>query len=169
MQFLYAIINFLILAVLLWLFGRKTVSSIFSTRMERINEELDETERIENTDSTLPALPDFSEQATETISENLQAKLNAIETDYHCQIEHIHQQRDAMVAELQYEAISEQKLKLFEKVKNRVVELLHTEPYAGQFKAKLYDMADEILEEIEITPGDMAYIRESDVLYVTLT
>ena len=42
MRFVYAIINLLILAGLIYLFGRKTIGKIFRSRRERIARELDE-------------------------------------------------------------------------------------------------------------------------------
>ena len=42
MQFIYALINFLILAALIWLLGRKMIASIFKKRLDKINSELDE-------------------------------------------------------------------------------------------------------------------------------
>ena len=56
MKFLYVIINFIILLLILFFAGRKTVKKIFGTRRERIIRELDEAEAIENT-----PLPVFSE------------------------------------------------------------------------------------------------------------
>ena len=35
MQFIYAIINFLILAALIWLLGRKMIASIFKKRLDK--------------------------------------------------------------------------------------------------------------------------------------
>ena len=57
LEFFYAIINFLILAALLWLFGRRAVADIFRTRRERIDAELDEAERIEAEQIVLPEIP----------------------------------------------------------------------------------------------------------------
>ena len=48
MEIQYVIINFLILAAILYFAGRKTVKKIFGTRLERISAELDEAEKIEN-------------------------------------------------------------------------------------------------------------------------
>ena len=54
MQFIYAIINFLILAALIWLLGRKMIASIFKKRLDKINSELDEAEEIEKTEYVAP-------------------------------------------------------------------------------------------------------------------
>ena len=45
MEFVYALINFILLFGLLWLVGRKAIANIFGKRLERINSELDEAEK----------------------------------------------------------------------------------------------------------------------------
>ena len=47
MRLLYALINFLILALGLWLVGRKSVLKRFAQRREQIGRELDEAEALE--------------------------------------------------------------------------------------------------------------------------
>lgn len=64
MQFIYALINFLILAALIWLLGRKMIASIFKKRLDKINSELDEAEEIEKTEYVAPILPDVPLAAT---------------------------------------------------------------------------------------------------------
>ena len=58
MEIQYVIINFIILAVILFLFGRKMVKSIFKTRFERINRELDEAEEADAKELILRLLSD---------------------------------------------------------------------------------------------------------------
>ena len=57
----------------------------------------------------------------------------------------------------------------YKKVRERIIELLGTEPYHTELHEKLIGMADKILERIKLTPGDIAYLNNHDVLYVTLT
>ena len=57
MEIQYVIINFLILAAILVVAGRKTVKRIFGDRRKKILSELDEADRIENT-----PLPVFTEE-----------------------------------------------------------------------------------------------------------
>ena len=45
MHLLYALINVLLLAGIIWIFGRKQIVAIFRSRRERINAALDEAER----------------------------------------------------------------------------------------------------------------------------
>ena len=46
MDFVYALINFILLALIIFLLGRKSVRRMFSERRERINAELDEAEAL---------------------------------------------------------------------------------------------------------------------------
>ena len=55
MQFVYSIINFLILAAILFFAGRKTVVNLFRSRRERIDRALNEAERIESEQPEIPA------------------------------------------------------------------------------------------------------------------
>ena len=56
MEIQYVIINFLILAAILVIFGRKTAISIFKNRYDKLNRELDEAEEILS--SSAPDLPE---------------------------------------------------------------------------------------------------------------
>ena len=47
MEFLYAVINFLILAALIFLFGRKPIGSMMENRRKKIQDELDAAEAAE--------------------------------------------------------------------------------------------------------------------------
>ena len=64
MHFIYSLINFLILAAILWIFARKLIFSIFTDRAERLNRELDEAERIEAEDYPVPVFPEEHEVRT---------------------------------------------------------------------------------------------------------
>ena len=74
MIFVYSLINFLILAAVILLFGRKTIVSIFRSRRERIGRELDEAQRIENSEPSLPGIPaSFSDALPESVEAQLRA------------------------------------------------------------------------------------------------
>ena len=68
-----------------------------------------------------------------------------------------------------YDVVSVKRAELIKKVRERIIELLGTEPYHTELHEKLIGMADKILERIKLTPGDIAYLNNHDVLYVTLT
>ncbi len=169
MQFLYAIINFLILAGLLWLFGRKMIGSIFKNRLDRINRELDEAEQIEKIQFESPSLPDIPMTADKGVNDSIRAKLDEIEEDSAARVNRIKKHADAEILEMCYEVVSAEKKELVENIKRRASELIHTEPYKTTLYNKQYRLADMILSRIKLTPGDIAYLNNHDVLYVTLT
>ena len=169
MQFIYAIINFLILAALIWLLGRKMIASIFKKRLDKINSELDEAEEIEKTEYVAPILPDVPLVADENIGKTARKKLDAIKLSRDEEIANIEKHCDAVILEMCYDVVSVKRAELIKKVRERIIELLGTEPYHTELHEKLIGMADKILERIKLTPGDIAYLNNHDVLYVTLT
>ena len=72
MQFVYSLINFLILAAILFVFGRKTVLNLFRSRRERIDAALTRAEQIENEPAEIPELPDsFSDALPRSVTEEI--------------------------------------------------------------------------------------------------
>ena len=70
LHFVYTLVNFLILAAILYFAGRKTVVHIFRSRRERIDRALDEAERIENEQPVLPEIPEsFSDTLPQAVTE----------------------------------------------------------------------------------------------------
>ena len=169
MQFIYALINCLILAALIWLLGRKMIASIFKKRLDKINSELDEAEKIEKTEYVAPILPDVPLVADENIDKTARKKLDAIKLSRDEEIANIEKHCDAEILEMCYDVVSVKRAELIKKVRERIIELLGTEPYHTELHEKLIGMADKILERIKLTPGDIAYLNNHDVLYVTLT
>lgn len=163
MEIQYVIINFLILAAILIIAGRKTVKRIFGGRLERINRELDEAEELEN----MP-LPEF----TETVPENNFSDLpQEIEEEKHYaekKLQAIHLFGERECRELHRLMVDKAKKELMEDFRKTVKELFLTEPYHSKIREKEESIIDRILAEITLTPGDMAYLKRHDVLYVTL-
>lgn len=169
MQFLYALINFLILAFLVWLLGRKMIASIFQKRLEKINKELDEAEEIERTEYESPDLPDIPLKTDGEITKVAEKKIEAIEHSKEERIDNIKKHCDAEILEMCYDIVSGKRGELIVKVRDRIASLLASEPYHTELHERLIGMADKILECIKLTPGDIAYLNNHDVLYVTLT
>ena len=164
MEIQYVIINFIILLAILVLAGRKTVKRIFGGRLERINKELDEAEAIENTDlpvfEALPEEPfdeDFSEEIIKAKALT-EEKINSIKAFGEREHNEIHR---VMIENARKE--------LFSVLKENVATLFSYEKYAKEIKELDGQVLDAILSEISLTPGDMAYLKHHDVLYVTLT
>ena len=164
MEIQYVIINFIILLLLLFLVGRKTVKKIFSSRYERINRELDEAEQT-NTLEMPVYTPLESDKAEPDMTEEVVRARKTVD-------EKIAQIRDYGVrehSEIHRNMIESARKELFSIMKENVINLFSYEKYKAEIKALDSTVIDAILEKIKLTPGDMAYLRHHDVLYVTLT
>ncbi|MBQ8766915.1 MAG: F0F1 ATP synthase subunit alpha [Clostridia bacterium] len=166
MEIVYAIINFLILIALIVLFGRKMILSIFRTRREKIEAELNEAEEIEKT-----SLPTF-EEASVVVSES---DLNLENAVREAQLEADHKIRKIQTFgarechEVHREMIEKARKGLMGAMRVNVTEVFSKEPYLSSLRNEEDEIIDLILEQIQLTPGDMAYLKRHDVLYVTLT
>ncbi|MBE6795615.1 MAG: F0F1 ATP synthase subunit alpha [Ruminococcaceae bacterium] len=163
MEIQYVIINFIILAIILFLFGRKKIRSIFNSRFERINRELDEVEATEKI-----AMPVFEEYQHEEYDENSAEETiiaRAVLDEKIAQIEefsgHIHR-------EIHREMIEDARKELFSIMRENVVKLFSYEKYQKEIRDLDTNIIDAILPQIKLTPGDTAYLKHHDVLYVTL-
>ncbi len=166
MQFLYASINFLMLVGLIVLFGRKTIVKIFKSRRERINQALSEAESIEKTEYTPPVVPSVADFCVEIVGDK---EIAAVEQHAALEAEEMHRQTVSALANIERESVDNAKTDLIATLSARVSELLSAEPYLSTLRSLEPTFARRILEKIEITPGDMAYLKTHDVLYVTLT
>lgn len=163
MEIWYALINFLILAAIVFLAGRKIIARIFSGRRERINKELDEAEReddiappVDISDIELPeddtakkasAIRAAAEASLQQNFEEERDELEMLRLDMLCRA------RDSVVDAL------------CEKAKEKFAKLAQTE----EFKQRERAIANVIYERMELTAGDLAYLLHHNVLYVTLT
>ena len=163
MEIQYVIINFLILVAILIIFGRKTIKKIFNSRYEKIENELRETEEIEN----LPGVvfEELSDAEIEIDSEELD-ELKATTADKISQIEAFGQRE---CREIHRDMILKARKKVFADFKREVATVFRTEPYLSNMRLKEEDMIKKILSMVKLTPGDLTYLKHHDVLYVTLT
>ena len=164
MEIQYVIINFIILLVILVVAGRKTVKRIFGDRLEKINKELDEAEKLEKMGMPVfEALPEepFNEDLSEEIAKTKalsEEKLNSIKAFGEREHSEIHR---VMIENARKE--------LFSVLKDNVIRLFSYEKYAKEIKDLDEQVIDAILADISLTDGDMAYLKHHDVLYVTVT
>ena len=164
MEIQYIIINFCILALLIFLFCRKFIFKLFNSRRERIYRELSEAERIEAIEP--PKAPElnfeneFSLNNAEIEAEHRLAKekLQQIEAFGERECHEIHRIM-----------IEKTKDKFFGIMHKKVEEVFATEPFMSEMRQKEHTIVNDILGMIKLTPGDMAYLKHHDVLYVTLT
>ena len=164
MQIQYVIINFIILLVILVLAGRKTVKRIFGGRLEKINEELDKAEEIERLE--MPVFESVSEESSEDV---LNEETLKIKTQTEEKIASIKAFGEREYSEIHRQMIEDARKELFSVMKENVINLFSYEKYANEIKSLDSQVIDAILSRICLTPGDMAYLKHHDVLYVTLT
>ena len=166
MEIQYAIINFLILVGIIVIFGKKMILGIFRTRRERIENELNEAEEIEKT-----SFPTF-EEVSFTVPENDLNKNPAVleaRRDAQHKIRQIQTFGARECHEVHREMIEKARKGLVGAMHINLIELFKAEPYHSAIRKEENEIIDLILDQIELTPGDMAYLRRHDVLYVTLT
>ena len=164
MQIQYVIINFIILLVILVLAGRKTVKRIFGGRLENINRELDEAEEIEKLE-----MPVFESVAEESSEDVLDEEILKIKTQTEEKIASINAFGEREYSEIHRQMIEDARKELFSVMKENVIKLFSYEKYADEIRSLDGQVIDAILSKICLTPGDMAYLKHHDVLYVTLT
>ncbi|MBQ6863051.1 MAG: F0F1 ATP synthase subunit alpha [Clostridia bacterium] len=164
MEIQYVIINFIILAIILFLFGRKKIRSIFNSRFERINRELDEAEATEKI-----AMPVFEEYQHEEYDENSAEDTIIARAVFDEKIAQIEEFSGHIHREIHREMIEDARKELFSIMRENVVKLFSYEKYQKEIRNLDTNIIDAILPQIKLTPGDMAYLKHHDVLYVTLT
>jgi F-type H+-transporting ATPase subunit alpha len=169
MHFLYALVNFLILGLGLWLVGRRSVLPRFAQRRKDISKALDEAEALEaaaleeqpetETKKEPDALPEEPEDGgLEVLRQTLESEKALAEQVHARELEVLRQEamgtaRDQAVRALCLELGAH----------------LTREPQVSRIRALEPMLAQKVLENIRITPGDMCYLMHHDVLYVTLT
>ena len=164
MEIQYVIINFLILAVLLFLVGRKTVKRIFGGRYEKINKDLDRAEEIEK----MP-VPVLREPSAEAFAVDCSEDIQKAESLVAEKIASVEAFREREKSEIHRVMIEDARKELFSVMKEKAITLFSNEKYLNEIKELDRQVVDEILRRITLTPGDMAYLEHHDVLYVTLT
>ena len=164
MEIQYVIINFLILAAVIVLVGRKTVKRLFGGRYERINSELDRAEEIERI--PVPELVEPSEEAFAVDCSEEIKKAQSLVTEKIASIEAFGEREKSEVHRVM---IEDARKELFSVMKENVINLFSYEKYQNEIKALDRQVIDEILSKIALTPGDMSYLKQHEVLYVTLT
>ena len=165
MEILYAVINFLILAVIVVLIGRKSITKKFEARIKRINEELDEAEKIEN------CIPDVStpEISVKSADDIARPDIQEIIKNSELERQNIAKDGENERLELRREFLFDVHNKTVDKIINDAKQLFQKEPYSSMLREKEAKLVDAILAKITLLPGDIAYLKTHDILYVTLT
>ena len=161
MHFVYVIINVAILAAGLFLVARKSVVGMLRARREKLGAELDEAER----SLALPELPP-EQPADRTL---LDAELDNVLREG----EEALREQDRLLERAKTDRRREMLLQTRETAIDRIMEsmtaYMQSEEYRQAIRVRKPLAVERILSRIHTTPGDMAYLTRSGVLYVTLT
>ncbi len=158
------IINFLILVALIFIFFRKTIVNLFVGRRSKILTELENAETLEREISEEPK--PYTEK--EIILPDISAELEAIQSEADSVVALIGQEIAEECTELRREMIASAENEAIEKIKARATEIFQSEAYVKALRAKEERILELILEKACLTPGDIAYIKHHNVLYITL-
>ena len=164
MHIQYVIINFLILALILFLFARKMISRIFKTRYDRVKGEFDEIDEANGIEP--PAPIEFVPQEEDPSTSKEVESAKAAKEEKLAQIKDYENRERHMLHE---KMIKVSRKDLLNVMKNNVETLFSSEPYHSAIRAHEPELIDTILSMIKLTPGDKNYLRQHGVLYVTLT
>ena len=161
MRFVYAVINLLILAGLIYLVGRKSIVKIFRSRREKITRELDEAET-PFAPEPLPEMPAPDDTA-------LKSELAAAEKDGKAALAELDTQYEADAADQRREMLFTTRAQIIEQVLTLAEQHMRSAEYQASKLARQNAAVEQILAQIHLTPGDVSYISRKGVLYVTLT
>lgn len=163
-RFIYALINFIILAAIVFVVFRKLIVRIFRTRREQINKDLDEAEAALAMKEPEP-LTD-TEVTVEGPSDGRIAALYAeASTEHNRRMDEM----EVRLSTLRRDMLDRTKKAALEKLRLDTCALMAKEENAALFRRHERNIAHRILSLIKLTPGDITYLTHHDVLYVTLT
>ena len=177
MQVLYSVINFILLVAIIWIFGKKAIMGIFSSRREKIENGLADAEsagRIEEEKRAAieEAARNLSASETETAKRLEQAASKYAKTlneQADKEISVINADLEESLKSMKFDMLHEARANVVHKVADECRELFSKEPYLSQFRKDEPAIADRILKIVSLTPGDKVYISSKGLLYVTLT
>ena len=159
MQFVYALINFLLLAALIYFAGGKAIKSIFAKRREKINQDLDEaeTELPPEEAVTFDPIPDNATAAIEEDNSKCEAELAYLDRQFKQKCEN-----------MRLEMLLQTRSELIDQTLETARTYMQTEKFQKEIKDLEPAIADRIIQIIDLTPGDRMYIARKGELYATL-
>jgi F-type H+-transporting ATPase subunit alpha len=168
MHFVYALVNFLILALGLWLVGRKSVLPRFAQRRRDIAKALDEAEALEAAAAReQPEAEEAEPDAPPELPED--GGLEVLRRELEAEKAEAAAQHARELEELRQEAMGSARDQAVRALCLELRAHLTQEPQVSRLRAMEPLLAERVLENIRVTPGDMCYLMHHDVLYVTLT
>lgn len=175
-HFIYALINFLILAAVVFLAGRKIIARIFTGRRDRLNKELDEAEAAiaagtaDGDEVDADALIAERERSLEEEAEALvEARSATLRRDTLTELQRFSHERECEKESMRRDMLEKAKSLTLDALQCQVIALMSEPVTAKEFRRHEEAIIDKILSMIKLTPGDITYLAHHDVLYVTLT
>ena len=160
MRFIYAVINFLLMAAIIYMIGRKMIVSIFKGRRERINQQLDEiAEPVHSVAEVDPTIAISGKNEADIAAET--ARREAI-------LAELKEKFETDRENLRRESLLKSRTNLIQLTMDKAREYMNTESFQQSMRDQEDKVADRILSLIELTPGDMMYLQKKGVLYVSL-
>jgi len=171
-HFIYALINFALLAAIVYFAGRKIILRIFKERRERIESALDQAETALNSTETATEdnyIADAEAELEEEAKRIIADRSAEMVTENSQNLER-HKQLLASEAEsMRKDVLDKSRDLTLEALHCQVIALMSEKSIAAEFRKHEKAILEKILDRICLTPGDRSYLVHHDVLYVTLT
>ena len=164
MQIQYVLINFALLAIILFFAGRKTVKRIFGDRLAKINKALDDAEALEKLE-----MPVLEAAAPELPAEPDSEALAMVEAHTQEKIASINAFGNRERSEIHRDMIEKARKELFSVLKEDVATFFTYEKYAQKIQDLDEQVLDAILSDVQLAPGDLTYLKGGAAIYVTLS
>ena len=160
MHLIYVIINVLILVLILYFAGRKSITRMFRSRREEIDAALTEAE----TPVELAPIPELP------MPENpLEEELAAAEAEGEAELKALDEEFEEVRAELRREMLLETRTKLIAGEMEKTRAYMSSAEYLAMVRRHQAEAVDRILRRVQLSPGDISYLSRTGQLYVTLT
>lgn len=160
MRFIYVIINFLLMALIIYLIGRKMIVSIFKGRRERINQQLDEIAEPVQSAASIDSDEEFHLEYRKEIDEEIARREKTLQE--------LKEKFEVDRENIRRESMLKSRKKLVQLTMDKAREYMKDESFQQSMRNQEDKVADRILSLIKLTPGDMMYLEKKGVLYVTL-
>lgn len=164
MNFLYALINTLLLAGIILLLFRKKIVSLFRERRERIEQALDAAE----SSDPLPEPELSAEEAPLSPEQAAASRLAELARETEKKLNRSAALGREARLELRRDMLTEVNAELVRVICRQAAASFREPDTMAAARAREPELVERILRAVSLTPGDIAYLKTHDKLYVTL-
>ena len=167
MRILYGFINFVILAIIVFIIGRKLIVKKFKERREKINLDLDNAEKIQSELSKQrgTATP-YNENTEPTVQPD--GGLELLRKSYDEKIANLAKTEDSELDNITHEEMARLRDNAVDNLCEKLKIHLAKEPVSSKIREREPIIAQKLIDRIALTPGDRCYLMNHKVLYVIL-